>query len=68
MSRYKKVAYTAHTLPSAALRVAPICHPAAANLCLSTTRTCPGFAENWAFHTMLASSMWRLINMRPINF
>lgn len=37
-----------------------------ANLCGTTLRTCPGFAENFAYHTLVASAMFRLVSLRPV--
>lgn len=39
----------------------------AANLCETTDRNCPGFTENYAMHTLMATSMFRLLTLVPAN-
>jgi hypothetical protein len=39
----------------------------AANLCATTSRVCPGYAENYAFHTLVATSMFRMLQLIPFN-
>jgi hypothetical protein len=32
-----------------------------ANLCATTLRSCPGYTENYAFHTLMATSYFRML-------
>lgn len=38
-----------------------------ANLCATTTRKCVGYADNYAMHTLIATSMFRLLSLVPAN-